>query len=86
MNQDKLLYLEQDGYKPVTDEIIRESFKSLYENAPHIAKEKETEAKEKFKYYKRYGSEIMLYSMEYLERNSIDELKRNAIKTERRFL
>lgn len=86
MDKDKLLYLEQNGYKPITDGIIRELFKKLYENVPHIAKEKEAEAKRKFKYYKRYSNEIMLYSMEYLGRNSIDQLKRNEIKAEQLFL
>ena len=73
---EKQEWLAANGYRPINDKVIRECLVDLYVHAPGIVQEKEAEFKEKFSYYKRYGKRIMPYSTEYLERTSIEELRK----------
>lgn len=76
MDKKKSKWLKRNGYKPITDDVIREMVDQIYEQSPQLARRWETESKERYSHYKRYGKMIMPYSLEYLEMISIEELKK----------
>lgn len=76
MNKQKQRWLHRHGYKPITEEVIKEQAVQIYEHSPDYARMWEIESKEKYSHYKRYGKTIMPYTPEYLDKANVKELKR----------
>lgn len=76
LETEKQIWLAANGYKPIDEKIIRENLVQIYIQSPSAAARLEEEHRGKFKYYKRYGKFVMPYSTGYLEKHSIEELKK----------
>lgn len=71
LDADKRQWLEQNGYRPITEAIMHEW---MGYTLPELSERMYWEAKNEFVVYKRYGKTVMPYSERYLAEKSIEEL------------
>lgn len=72
----KRRWLERRGYRPMTDDILVEQSRKIFDQFPERADRWVKGARGTFTHYRRYGNEIVPYIKGYLENTDLSELKR----------